>query len=622
MNKGLRIFGIFFLVAQGTAIAQPVKNIFTAFQGEARLSGYAGQMVNTCISGSIMAQQPDHLVEPFRHWNETRLWQSEFWGKWFTSAAQAYQYNKDPKLKALLDEAVDGLLSTQTADGYIGNYAPASHLQQWDIWGRKYCMLGLLAYYEITGERKVLKAVRALADHLIKEIDDSGQDIDRMGNHRGMAASSVLEPMVKLYRVTDDKKYLDFSERIVASWERDQDPGLISKALAGVPVGKRFPVPENWWDWEQGQKAYEMMSCYEGLLELYRVTGKKEYRLAVEAVAENIRTTEITLVGSGSSMECWYGGHATQAFPAVHTMETCVTVTWLKLCFQLLQVTGDIKWANEMERTFYNALAGSMTPDGSLWSKYSELSGYRHFGEDQCGMGMNCCTASGPRGMMVIPSFALMHNDQGPVLNLFTDGTYNFKSPDKQEVEMAVKTQYPVSGHVTVEIVPSAPSTFNFQVRIPSWSERTLVTINGETQSSPVAGNYLNLRRTWQKGDKVDIVFDMRPRVVSSPGDKLFYAIEYGPLVLATDQRLENKQNAEFLEPRTDESGELPIEIVPSQSKPFYFVAKIPFRTKAVFDVDTEITFCNYASAGNTWSAESAFRVWIPRLIDVSKTDK
>src|SRR5690606_20300023 len=100
------------------------------------------------------------------------------------------------------------------------------------------------------------------------------------GNYRGMAASSVLEPMVKLYRLSGDKKYLAFSEEIVREWGLPQGPQLISKA--SVDVSKRFPKPEQWYSPEQGQKAYEMMSCYEGLLELYRITGDEQYKGAVE----------------------------------------------------------------------------------------------------------------------------------------------------------------------------------------------------------------------------------------------------------------------------------------------------------------------------------------------------
>ena len=126
------------------------------------------------------------------------------------------------------------------------------------------------------------------ADFLIKEINEQGVPIVQLGNHRGMAASSVLEPILQLYLRTGNEKYLHFAEEIVRQWETPQGPQLISKA--DVPVGKRFDKPEmnKWYGWDQGQKAYEMMSCYEGLLELYRITGKEEYKNAVESTWKSI----------------------------------------------------------------------------------------------------------------------------------------------------------------------------------------------------------------------------------------------------------------------------------------------------------------------------------------------
>ncbi len=98
--------------------------------------------------------------------------QSEFWGKWLTSAVLAYKSNPTSQLKATIDQAVTKLINTQTPDGYIGNYADEKHLEQWDIWGRKYCMLGLLSYYDLTGDKKSLRAARGVADHLLKELAD------------------------------------------------------------------------------------------------------------------------------------------------------------------------------------------------------------------------------------------------------------------------------------------------------------------------------------------------------------------------------------------------------------------------------------------------------------------
>ena len=145
------------------------------------------------------------------------------------------------------------------------------------------------------------------------------------------------------------------------------------------------------------------MSCYEGLLELYRVTGKPEYKKAVENTWESIHETELNIAGSGSAMECWFGGKDYQTMAINHYQETCVTATWIKLSQQLLRLTGDAKYADAIEQTYYNALLGSMYADGSDWAKYSPLSGERLKGEQQCSMGINCCEASGPRGLFTLP---------------------------------------------------------------------------------------------------------------------------------------------------------------------------------------------------------------------------
>jgi DUF1680 family protein len=96
-----------------------------------QLNGFLADKLKGSIDNRLLAQDVDRLITPFKLENrtETSLWQSEFWGKWFTSVALAYKYNPDPRLKATLDHAVSGLLATQTPDGYIGNYAAAHRLE-------------------------------------------------------------------------------------------------------------------------------------------------------------------------------------------------------------------------------------------------------------------------------------------------------------------------------------------------------------------------------------------------------------------------------------------------------------------------------------------------------------
>ena len=102
-----------------------------------KVNGFVGKRLDASYQNRILAQDYERLVAPFRIRTESSCWQSEFWGKWFTSAVLAYRYRPEPQLKNVLDKAAAGLISTQTDDGYIGNYAENKHLAAWDIWGRK-----------------------------------------------------------------------------------------------------------------------------------------------------------------------------------------------------------------------------------------------------------------------------------------------------------------------------------------------------------------------------------------------------------------------------------------------------------------------------------------------------
>ena len=126
--------------------------------GSVQWTGPIGEAIQTSIDGRIRNADLSMLLSPFQSRPEAGLWQCEFWGKWFTSAALAYRYQPTPELRTVLDRAVEGLLATQTPDGYIGTYKRSAELTGWDVWGRKYVLLGLLAYYDLTGDRKALDA--------------------------------------------------------------------------------------------------------------------------------------------------------------------------------------------------------------------------------------------------------------------------------------------------------------------------------------------------------------------------------------------------------------------------------------------------------------------------------
>jgi hypothetical protein len=481
--------------------------------------------------------------------------------------------------------------------------------------------LGLLAYVDITGDKKVLQASEKLADHLLTQVGPGKADIVKTGNFRGMPSSSVLEPMVLLYTHTGEKRYLEFAKYIVAQWETADGPGLISKSLKGVNVADRFPHPKSWWSWDNGQKAYEMMSCYEGLLELYRVTGESSYLTSAEKAVHNIIGTEINVAGSGTAFECFYHGSQRQTEPAYHTMETCVTFTWIKLCYNLLRLTGNPLYADQIEKSTYNALMSSMKFDGSQIAKYSPLEGMRHEGEEQCGMHINCCNANGPRAFVLLPRFALQVASSTIFVNLYDQSTSSITVNSKNNVLVEQKTTYPVSGDVEMTIHPAKSEIFTMALRIPSWSTNTSVSVNGVVVDGVKAGVYQKITRKWTKGDKILLHLDMRGQVLTLNGHQ---AITRGPVLLARDSR--------FPDGFVDESAIVQqnhslVELVPDEKKPEHiwmsFTAPLVLGTdlEGEYRLPRQIHFCDFASAGNTWSSDSRYRVWIPQTLNVMQTD-
>lgn len=586
---------------------------------QTHIDGYVGDRINGCIRVRVMSEDPDLLVAPFREQNETHRWQSEFWGKWTLGAIASYRYNGDAELLAKITAGVEELLAAQLPDGYIGNYAPEAQLTNWDVWGRKYTLLGLLAYYDLTGSKKALDGAVRLADHLMTQIP-ARKEIVRAGIYRGLPPCSILEPIVYLYDRTQNQKYLDFANYIVTSWETPDGPQLISKALAGVPVSERFPFRsawETWGSWDNGQKAYEMMSCYNGLLELYKLTGKPEYLKAVEMTVRNIIDDEINIAGSGSAFECFYRGRQLQTDPAYHTMETCVTMTWMQLCANLLGLTKNPLYADQIERTMYNALMASLKEDASQIAKYSPLEGSRSPGEHQCGMHVNCCNSNGPRAFAMIPAVAVTSAGNDLYVNLYAPSESVAKL-DGGEVKLVQNTAYPEDGAIEIGVSPRKSFEFTVSLRVPAWSRVTMLTVNGESVKEVEPGEYVSLTRRWKDGDKIGLNLDMRGRLVELNGCQ---AIERGPVVLARDSR--------FGDGYVDEAGVIQagadgyVELLPAENKPermwMAFTAPVVLGTdlEGDFAKPKPIAFCDFASAGNTWDKRIRYRVWLKKTFNV-----
>lgn len=345
--------------------------------GDVTLRGHSGEALQVCLKNQVLTHDISYLTAPFTHRNElVGGWRGEFWGKYMHTAVPFAKLTENPSLLKAVRESLATIRATQEGDGYIGCYKKADRANKgWDVWGNKYTALGLLYGYELTGDPAVLDAAKRLVDYLIGEFGEGRRNICETGMYGGLASLSVLEPVVWLARVTGERKYLDFAASLVEQMEGEKGPRLLSYA-AIPPCDRKFENASS----EYPLKAYEMMSCYQGLADYALATDDAQMMKKVVAAAEGIARTEITLAGGGAAAERWCRTAENQARPLSLPQETCVTVTWMRLCEKMLSVTGDPKWADEIERSFYNAYLAALKRDGSCFASYTPLGGYANGG--------------------------------------------------------------------------------------------------------------------------------------------------------------------------------------------------------------------------------------------------
>jgi len=591
--------------------------------GSVRLKGPLAETLDRMIAGHVVGMDIDYITAPFQEKTERkRWWQTEFWGKYMHAAVPYLAYSGSEKLRVAMDAGVDRILASQEPNGYIGNYPDELRCGEgWDVWGIKYTLLGLLHYYDGTRLRektaqergdRALKAAERLCDYLIVELGPNGkrgQELWQTGNWSGFASSSVLEAVMWLYHRTKEPRYLDFATYIVKGMsEPASGPRLVDLALRGISVADRngeghiadtngaYVLKHNRW------KAYEMMSCYQGLLEYYDVTGRKDLFDAALATGRQIVADEINLAGGCACCEAWFHGAKKQHLPYVHLQETCVTTTWMRFCEKLLEETDDPSWADQLERTFYNAYLAALRRDGAEFAAYTPLSGSRWHGMHHCYMHSNCCTANGPRGFLCF--MREFYRREGK------SATFNFYASSLVP-EFEMYTLYPRDSFV--RIVSHTTGHLTLRLRIPAWSAKTSVRVNGKEQEGVRAGTYFELPRTWNLGDTVEIRFDMRV-VAHRIGHAV--AFTYGPTLLARDSRFDDGDLSEPLQFECDAQKAADSFVAANPSSDEFrmvFSAVLPLgshRENPDAALPTPVRFCDYASAGNLWRRDNYYRTW------------
>jgi DUF1680 family protein len=570
------------------------------------LAGWIGARIDSNEGNRLARLDAERLLEGYRKRPGRQTWDGEHVGKWLHAATLAWANTGDKTLRQKLDLIAAELIKCQLPDGYLGTYEDKDRWTQWDVWAHKYNLLGLITYMRYTGNLAPLPACRRMADLLCKTFGDEPgkQDLIPAGQHMGMAPTSVLEPMVLLYRLTGEPRYLDFCRYILRAWEHPNGPKIISTLLKDKRVDRVGDA-----------KAYEMLSCLNGALEFYRTTGDPKILAACLIAWQDIVDHRLYLTGTASYREFF---HDDYDLPNVNNVgETCVTVTWLQFNAQLLRLTGEARFAEQLERVVLNQLFGAQCPDGSGWGYYVQMQGKKPYSSTLDG---HCCLSSGPRGVALIPTFAVSTDADGLVVNLYEAGTAKLTLRDGTPVTLVSKTEYPSEDRIQLTVTPSKKRDFTVKLRIPDWCQAPHLQVNGkEIAVQRGADGYEAIHREWGSADRLQLRFKLEPRVVfGSHQNEGRLAILYGPLVLAADEALLDGKTAlsELGVPSRDLAA-LHLAAEPAPTKLKSWPAERVFRINAVTRSSSgpsgaaarPVRLVSFADAGATGSA---YKVWLP----------
>lgn len=562
---------------------------------DVKITGY--DQVGQMVANRLLGVSEETLLGGFRRRPGSHPWIGEHVGKFLHAATLAWANTGDAQLKEKIDRVVAELIKCQKPDGYLGTYVDEERWTSWDVWVHKYDLIGLLAYYRYTSDAAALEASKKIGDLLCATFGPGKRDIVASSTHVGMAAMSVLEPMVYLYRFTGDEKYLAFCNYIVGAYDQPNGPKIVRTLLETGRVDKTA-----------NGKAYEMLSNLVGLCELYRVTGNQDLLRAAINAWEDIVANHLYITGTVSEGEHF---HEPGKLPNEGNIgETCATVTWFGLNDQLLRLTGEAKYAREIERTYVNHLLAAQRPDGAQWCYFTPLHGTKPYGP-----GTNCCVSSGPRGVAMFPMLTGFRYRDGQAdgaavavvrygdLRLTLDGqavTISAKAgPGGMEADNSA-----FRGQVVYTLGMERAGTFGFKSIKPAWAGEFSLS-SGDATAEESDGWLRFAPRQWKNGDQVVLSFRAGPYLIegrqSNAGSR---AIGMGPFVMALD-RSRNPSiplNSTALE--KVEASTLRLE----PTYPPTVTAPVVVQTRQGPEKRTA-TFVSFIEAGATGGR---YRIWLP----------
>lgn len=496
----------------------------------------------------------DRDASPLR---EMEPWAGEFAGKYLTGAAQVLRVTNEPRLKAWLKDFVHILIGLQDPDGYLGPWPRACRLTNtnsagggtWDTWGHYHIMLGLMLWHEETRDKEALACATRIADLLCRKYlgRKNTRLVDTGSTEMNLAP---VHSLCILYRKTKNERYLEMARQIADEFGAKGKKGFLAgDYLQQALQGKEF--------FQTPKPRWESLHPIMALAELYWITGEDQYRQAFEQIWWSIVKLDRHNNGGFSS-----GEKATGNPFHLAAIESCCTIAWSAMSVEMLKLTGNSIVADELELTMLNSITGMHSATGR-WATYdTPMNGVRRasahaivFQSREGSPELNCCSVNTPRGFGMLSDWGFMQDQEGVVLNYYGPSILTAKVKPGLSITITQETEYPLDGKISICVKPSKAAQFAMKLRIPHWSTKTKVRLNGETVRGVKPGAYLQIDRKWKSGDHIDISMDLSLHLWRGEQEcKGLASVYRGPILLAYDHRY-NLKNAGKGKPQVRDIG-------------------------------------------------------------------
>ena len=478
-------------------------------------------------------------------------------------ASYTLSVHPDPKLDAYVDGLIEKIAAAQEKDGYLYtartidplNPHPWSGKERWILEGvnsHELYDLGHLyeaaaAHYAATGKRTLLDVALRTANLLVATFGPGKREI--------WPGHQIVEMgLVKLYRVTGDQQYLNLAKFMLdVRGPESQEQGA---GDAYTEANKRV-VEQS--DAPAGGHAVRAMYMYSGMADVAALTGDTAYVNALDRIWDNVTSRKLHITGGVGARAAGESFGADYELPNMSAYnETCAAVGNDYWNHRLFLLHADGKYIDVLERTLYNGLISGVSLDGKTFFYQNPLEATGNADKDQRSpwFGVACCPGNITRFLASVPGYVYAQRGDAIWVNLYAAGSADVKLDDGRALHIVQETRYPWDGHVKITLTPDQAGPATIHVRIPGWArnqpipsdlyrfadtakEPVTINVDGKAVAVTLDKGYVDLSRTWQKSDTIELTMPMPiRRVVATDqvaADRGRAAIQRGPIVYAAE---------------------------------------------------------------------------------------